>query len=58
MFKKARELFSREQLDELGVQMAERKKQLLEMGAEQIELMKRQQGQVDSEQAPPRASLQ
>lgn len=58
MFKKARALFSREQLDELGVQMAERKKQLLEMGAEQIELMKRQQGQVDSEQAPPRASLQ
>ena len=58
MFKKARELFSREQLDELGLQMAERKKQLLEMGAEQIELMKRQQGQVDSELPPPRPSLQ
>ena len=58
MFKKARELFSAEQLEELGAQMAERKKQLLEMGAEQIELMKRREGQVDSEQAPPRASLQ
>ena len=58
MFKKARQLLSREQLDELGTQMAARKQELLQMGAEQIELMKRQQGQVDSELPPPRASLQ
>lgn len=58
MFKVARKVFSREQLDELGQQMALRKRELLEMGAEQIELMKRKQGQVDSELPPPRASLQ
>lgn len=58
MFKKARELFDRAQLDELGAQMAERKKELMAMGAERIEMMKKQQGQVGSEQAPPRASLQ
>ena len=58
MFKVARKLLSREQLDELGQQMATRKQQLLDMGAEQIELLKRKQGQVDSELPPPRASLQ
>lgn len=58
MFKQARQLFTREQLEQLGEQMAARKQQLLEMGAEQIELMKRQQGQVDSELPPPRAGLQ
>lgn len=58
MFKVARERLSREQLEELGTQMAARKQQLMEMGAEQIELMKRQQGQVDSELPPPRPSLQ
>ncbi|AXK73151.1 hemerythrin domain-containing protein [Lysobacter sp. TY2-98] len=58
MFKTARQVLTREQLDELGTQMAQRKKELLEMGADQIELMKKQQGQVGSEQSPPRASLQ
>lgn len=58
MFKKARQVFDRAQLEELGAQMAERKKELLAMGAERIEMMKKQQGQVGSEQAPPRASLQ
>lgn len=58
MFKKARQVFDRAQLEELGAQMAERKKELLAMGAERIEMMKQQQGQVGSEQAPPRASLQ
>ncbi|MGY3266472.1 hemerythrin domain-containing protein [Lysobacter sp. HA35] len=58
MFKTARQVLSREQLDELGTQMAARKKELMQMGAEQIELIKKQQGQVGSEQSPPRASLQ
>jgi hemerythrin superfamily protein len=58
MFPKARKLLGREQLDELGAQMAERKRELMELGAERIEMMKRRQGQVGSEQAPPRASLQ
>ena len=58
MFKRARTLLSREQLEELGVAMAARKQELIEMGAERIEAMKRQQGQVGSEQSPPRASLQ
>ncbi|GAB2506715.1 hemerythrin domain-containing protein [Lysobacter humi (ex Lee et al. 2017)] len=58
MFKRARQVLSREQLDELGVQMAARKEELLELGAEAIELMKKQQGQVGTEQSPPRASLQ
>ena len=58
MFKTAREVLSREQLDQLGEQMAARKKELLAMGPEQIELMKRSQGQVGSELPPPRASLQ
>ncbi|WP_133501451.1 hemerythrin domain-containing protein [Cognatilysobacter terrigena] len=58
MFKTARQVLSKEQLDELGQQMAQRKQELLEMGAEQIELLKKQRGQVGSEQSPPRASLQ
>ena len=58
MFKTAREVLGREQLEELGAQMAARKKQLLEMGAEQIELLKKQRGQVGSELAPPSQSLQ
>lgn len=58
MFKRARKLLSREQLDELGVAMAARKQELMAMGAERIEMMKRQQGQPGSEQQPPRASLQ
>lgn len=58
MFKTAREVLSREQLATLGEQMAARKQELLQMGAEQIELMKKQQGQVGSEQSPPRVSMQ
>lgn len=58
MFKRARQLFDREQLAALGEQMAARKEELLQLGAEAIEQMKRQQGQRGSEQAPPRASLQ
>ncbi|TZF88402.1 hemerythrin domain-containing protein [Cognatilysobacter lacus] len=58
MFKTAREKMSREQLETLGAQMDARKKQLMAMGAEQIEMIKQQQGQVGSEQAPPRTSLQ
>ena len=58
MFKAARKVLSREQLDELGAQMAARKLELMEMGAEQIELMKQQQGQVGSELPSPRAPLQ
>lgn len=58
MFKRARQVLSREQLDELGLQMATRKQELIEMGPEQIELMKQQKGQIGSEQSPPRASLQ
>jgi hemerythrin-like domain-containing protein len=58
MFKTAREVLGREQLDELGVQMGARKKELLQMGADQIELLKKQRGQVGSEQSPPRQSLQ
>lgn len=58
MFKTARQVLSREQLDELGAQMAQRKQELMEMGAEQIELMKKQNGQIGSEQSRPRASLQ
>ncbi|GAB6195882.1 hemerythrin domain-containing protein [Lysobacter xanthus] len=58
MFKTAREVLGRERLAELGEQMAARKRELMEMGAEQIELLKKQMGQVGSEQSPPRASLQ
>lgn len=58
MFKVARKVLSAEQLQTLGEEMAERKQELLKMGAEQIELMKRQHGQVDSELPPPRAALQ
>lgn len=58
MFKRARKLLSREQLDELGAAMAARKQELIAMGAERIEMMKRQHGQLGSEQQPPRASLQ
>ena len=58
MFKVARKVLSAEQLQTLGEEMAARKQELLQMGAEQIELMKRQHGQVDSELPPPRASLQ
>ena len=58
MFKTARKVLSAEQLQSLGEEMAARKQELLQMGAEQIELMKRQRGQVDSELPPPRASLQ
>lgn len=58
MFPKARKLLGKDLLEELGAQMAERKRELMELGAEQIEMMKRQQGQVGSEQSPPRASLQ
>lgn len=58
MFKRARQLLDKEQLAQLGAEMAARKQELLQMGAEAIELMKKQQGQVGTEQAPPRASLQ
>ena len=58
MFKTAREVLGRERLEELGTQMAARKKQLLDMGAEQIELLKKQRGQVGSELPPPSQSLQ
>ncbi len=58
MFKRARQLFDKDRLAELGEQMAARKLELLELGAEAIELMKKQQGQVGSEQAPVSASLQ
>lgn len=58
MFKTARQVLSREQLDELGVQMAARKKELMAMGADRIEMLKKQQGQVGSEQAPASRSLQ
>lgn len=58
MFKTARKLLDATQLDELGAQMAERKKALMEMGADRIEMMKKQRGQVGSEQAPPSRSLQ
>lgn len=52
MFKRARELFDREQLTELGERMAARKEELIAAGPAMIEAMKRQQGQVGSEQRP------
>lgn len=58
MFKTARSVLGKERLDELGGQMAARKRELMEMGAEQIELLKKQMGQVGSEQAPVNVSLQ
>ncbi|GAB1595081.1 hemerythrin domain-containing protein [Lysobacter claricitrinus] len=58
MFKTARKVLSREELDELGTRMEARKKELLQMDSDQIELLKKQKGQVGSEQSPPRASLQ
>lgn len=52
MFKRARELFDRAQLAELGERMAARKEELLAAGPAMIEQMKRQQGQKGSEQPP------
>jgi iron-sulfur cluster repair protein YtfE (RIC family) len=52
MFKRARELMSREQLMELGERMAARKQELMAAGPAMIEQMKRQRGQKGSEQAP------
>jgi hemerythrin superfamily protein len=50
MFKRARALMEREQLEELGERMAARKQELMSAGPEMIEAMKRQQGQPGSEQ--------
>jgi hemerythrin superfamily protein len=50
MFKRARALFDRDQLAELGERMAARKQELMAAGPEMIEAMKRQQGQRGSEQ--------
>lgn len=58
MFKRAREVFDRDQLDTLGQQMAQRKKELMAMGAEQIEMLKQRKGQPGSEQQPVGVSLQ
>jgi len=58
MFKTARKVLDAARLDELGAQMAARKQELLEMGPERIELLKKQRGQVGSEQAPARQALQ
>ncbi|MFZ5656431.1 MAG: hemerythrin domain-containing protein [Pseudomonadota bacterium] len=52
LFKRARELMSREQLVELGERMAARKEELMAAGPAMIEQMKRQQGQKGSEQPP------
>lgn len=58
MFKRARQLFDKAQLEELGAQMAARKQELMRLGADAIEQMKKQQGQIGTEQAPPHVSLQ
>ena len=58
MFKRARQLFDKAQLEELGAQMAARKQELLRLGADAIEQMKKRQGQIGTEQSPPHVSLQ